>query len=100
MSNLDMSVEMSVYNKARRWAKASHLTDGGRVDRAFGLVKKDGAINDAIEKYGATAGDCHCPDNTYSGQVCKHRVAIMMTTRIQEGIDDWLNTTAGVRSFE
>ena len=36
MSNLEMSLEMSVYNRAKKWSKASGLTDVGRVNRALG----------------------------------------------------------------
>ncbi len=90
MSNLVMSLEMSVFNKAQKWAKASGLTDAARVNRALGLVKKEGALDEAVEKYGSSADECGCPDNEFSGNVCKHRIAVMMAERIREGVDEWL----------
>ncbi len=91
MSNLVMSLEMSVFNRALKWAKASGLTDVARVNRALGLVKKEGALAEAIEKYGTTLDLCECKDAEFGPfEFCKHRVAVMMDSRIQDGVDEWL----------
>lgn len=94
MSNLEMSLEMSVYNRAKKWAKASGLTDVARVNRALGLIKKDGALAEAVENYGSSADGCGCPDNEFSGNVCKHIIALQMKIRIEEGKNEFFSLQA------
>jgi hypothetical protein len=86
MSNLQMSVEMSVYNHARTWVRRSGMSDDGRVNRALSIVKTKGALDQAIAKYDTTANSCECPDNLHSGNICKHRLAVMMTIKADEEI--------------
>ncbi|MGH9158159.1 MAG: hypothetical protein ACRD1K_20510 [Acidimicrobiales bacterium] len=88
MSNLDMSLQMQVYNSALAWAKRTGLSDPGRVNRAFGILKRPGALDRAVTEYSATRTECECPDRR--GLICKHRLAMMMWTRVQEGKSDFL----------
>jgi hypothetical protein len=85
MSNLDMSLQMQVYNSALAWARRTGLTDDGRVNRALGILKKPGALERAETEYGATVDGCDCPDSQFNGVVCKHRIAVMMQVRVDEG---------------
>ncbi len=88
---MNMSATMTVYNLAKAWARRSGLTDEGRVNRALGILKKQDALERAIMKYGATVDHCDCPDSQSGrGQVCKHRVAVMMFKRHQRIMNDEL----------
>jgi len=88
MSNLDMSLHFSVYNSALAWARRTGLTDAGRVRRALGILKRPGALDRALELYSTTRTSCECPDGR--GLVCKHRLALQMWTRVQEGKSEFL----------
>ena len=85
---MNMSATMSAYNKAKKWALRSDLTDSGRVNRAFGILMKQGALERAVEKYETTIDFCICPDNEHSGKVCKHRVAMMMFGKHQQILNE------------
>lgn len=87
---MNMSATMTVYNLAKTWARRSGLTDEGRVNRALGILKKDGALERAIVKYEATVDYCECPDAANQGLICKHRVAVMMFKRHQCIMNDEL----------
>lgn len=89
MSNLDMSLQMEVYNRALAWARRTGLSDDGRVNRALGILKTSGAIERAEAEYAATVDHCECPDAQYNGVVCKHRIALMMKARVDEGKAEW-----------
>ena len=85
---MNMSATMTVFNLARTWARRSGLTDEGRVNRALGILKREGALERAIVKYGATVDECLCPSNQHSDLVCKHRVAVMMFKKHQRIMND------------
>ena len=85
---MNMSATMTVYNRAKAWARSSGLTDEGRVNRALGILKAEGALERAVVKYGATTSECFCPDNQHSGNVCKHRIALMLYVRHQQILND------------
>lgn len=87
---MNMSATMTVFNLARTWARRSGLTDEGRVNRALGVLHKQGALERAIVKYGATVDYCQCPDASHQELVCKHRVAVMMFKRHQRILNDEL----------
>ena len=90
MSILDLSLHMEVYNSARAWVRRTGLTDEGRLNRALGILKKPGALDRAVLEYGTTVGQCSCPDQEIRGLICKHRLALMMWARVQEGKSDFL----------
>jgi hypothetical protein len=88
MSNLNMSLHFEIYNSALAWARRTGLTDVGRVNRALGILKKPGALDRAVVEYSTTRNTCACPD--MRGLICKHRLAMMMWTRVQEGKSEFL----------
>jgi hypothetical protein len=87
---LDKSTLFSVFNKAR--AKGAGL-DRGRVNRALGLIQSgkikllaDGSAAGGCNgtTYLVTKHGCTCPDATYRGIWCKHRVARGILVRMSE----------------
>ena len=86
MSNLDESALFSAYNEAKKWARRSGLTDEGRVNRAFGIVRS-GKLEEKIAEYATTKTACHCPDRR--GLICKHRMAILIQLKANEIIWDF-----------
>ena len=85
---MNMSATMTVYNLAKTWARRSGLTDEGRVNRALGILKKEGALERAVEKYGATTDHCGCPDAANQPLICKHVVALLLFKKHQRMMND------------
>lgn len=71
-ATIKKSSVFSRYNALRRTAP-----DTGRLNRALGIALR----KDQEPRYRTTPTSCDCPDATYSRQVCKHRIALML----QEG---------------
>lgn len=87
---MNMSATMTVFNLARTWARRSGLTDEGRVNRALGILKKEGALERATMKYDALVDRCNCPDAANQPLICKHRIALLMFKKHQRIMNDEL----------
>ena len=90
MSVLDMSLQMEVFNSARAWVRRTRLSDEGRLNRALGILKRPGALDRAVFEYLTTVRSCLCMDAEKQELVCKHRLALAMWIRVQEGKSDFL----------
>jgi hypothetical protein len=87
---INKSTLFTVFNKAR--AKSAAL-DRGRVNRALGLIQSgkikllaDGSAAGGCNgtTYLVTKHGCTCPDATFRGIWCKHRVARGILVRMSE----------------
>lgn len=81
----DSQILMTVYNRARKSAQADTKVNGKvleirRVDRAFGILQSNDYESGA--DYISSVKECDCPDNEFSDNICKHRIAHMMIERI------------------
>lgn len=73
----------TVYNRAVKASKLGKLPRA-KVNRALGILLKTGEL-DRIEKlYRSTVRSCGCPDRVYTHETCKHMIAEMIKTRIEE----------------
>jgi hypothetical protein len=87
---VNKSTLFTIFNKAR--ARRAGL-DRGRVNRALGLIQSgkikllaDGSAAGGCNgtTYLVTSQGCTCPDATYRGIWCKHRVARGILVRMNE----------------
>lgn len=74
LSQTKRKIIFTSYNRMKREG-----ADKGRLNRALGLAQRT-----QPRPYTTTADSCDCPDFVYRQSVCKHMLAVRMTTPAAE----------------
>ena len=78
---MNQSRLFTIYNKARVAAR-NGLLDEARVNKALGILQSNDYYSD--KDYLTTLKSCTCPDHQFRGTTCKHMIAKMIETRMDQ----------------